>query len=158
MKLVLSKKGNSYDESARKKDKKYQCPNEKGIYVKFMAKYIIDRDIERIDEIHISKDELKYSKEIIDQILKLIYDTMKNLSEKNNSKIVPLPILPLHLDSKITPCQQVQTTPIIIDGKEHLNIKIHGGTNESEPLKKTWVCHRCGLKLNNKEYYTTHIK
>lgn len=162
IKLVLPAKFNTDDKSAEKNNRKNQFSNAKVIYVKFMAKYIICADREWIDEIHINKDQLKYSKETIDMILKNIYNTVKNPNETIYSKIVPLEILPLHLDSKVTPTQQVQTTSVIIGGETYLNIKINEKTNETlkegEPSKKTWECDRCGFKLNNKKYYTSHIK
>lgn len=158
----MSTEVNFNDESVKKNNEKNQFSNAKAIYVKFMAKYIICHDGEWISEINISQDELKYSKETNDKILKIIFDTMKNQNEKYNSQFAPLPILPLHLDSKVTPSQQVQTTPVIIDGKTYLNIKIYEGANEtfkeSELFKKMWKCDRCSVILNNEEHYTRHIK
>lgn len=158
----MSKIVNINDQSTTTNYEINQLSNPKAIFVKCLVKYTICHDEKEINEINIlNKDELQYFKESFDKIIKMIYDTLKDQSGKNNSEIVPLPILPLHLDSKVTTSQQIQP-PIHIDGKTHFNTKICEESNEtfkeSESLKKIWECDHCGLKLNNEENYTTHIK
>lgn len=159
MKFILSKKADINDQVPRKNLKKNQSSNNtKVIYVKFMTEYVICHGREWINKIHINKDELKYPKETIDEMLKIMHDTMKSQIEKNDSQNDPPPKLSLPSNRiKVTSSQQVQTTP-------HANIdsKIFEETNETlkenKALKKKWICTRCGLKIDNEEYYTTHIK
>lgn len=115
--------------------------------VKFIAKYTISRGKERINGIYINKDLLDFPKETIDHAVGIINNEMKIQTEKNNSKIVPLPLSPINI---------VKTN--VIDDKIYQETNVRNELMEKQPLNATWLCNRCGLKLHNKENYTSHIK
>lgn len=138
--------------------------NNKVIHVEFVAKYIMCHGREWIHEIIINEKQLNYSQETIDHVIKVIQCTMKKQCENNNTKVVPLPISQSKICRVVVPKnpQELQTESVIIDGKKYVDDEIRKKAAEmlesKNPLKKCWICPKCGLTLDDKQSFTAHIK
>jgi len=134
------------------------------IDVEFEVKYAICHGKEWIQEINIDKSKLKYSQETIDQIIKVISCTMKKQSTTYNSNVAPSTLLPLCLDKDVISQnkKQIQTESIINDETKLVVDKV---INKDTVIlkkivrrKKSWLCEKCDLKLDDRQSLIKHHK
>lgn len=120
-----------------------------------MAKYIICNGKEWIYEIDINENELKYSKETIDQILLVIRTTMANQCEQNNSKLNASAKSSKCLE-KVIPQNNLQVQ--IKTSNDELDKKAADILEKKITFKEALTCEKCDLQLDSKELLIDHVK
>ncbi|XP_050438114.1 uncharacterized protein LOC126844193 isoform X2 [Adelges cooleyi] len=137
--------------------------NNKIIEVEFKADYILCHGREWVHGIHVDVKQLEYTQETIDQILQVIKVTMKKQCAETNSKMTPLPISSSSLERCISrQANNMRTESVIIDAKKQINDEIKKKAAEmlmkKEPLKRGWICKKCGLKLETRQSFIAHTR
>ncbi|XP_050527505.1 zinc finger protein 624-like isoform X2 [Daktulosphaira vitifoliae] len=161
IKILIPGKNNKVSCVESKKPSNITDKN-KIIEIEFLANYIICHGKEWVHEIHVSESQLKYSQNTIDQILEVIKVTMNKQCQNNNSKVVPLTILPSCLERVVLPKNSIRTDPINDDYTNQINDEIRIKAAEilikRKSMKKGWICKKCGLKLDSRQLLIAHVR